>query len=180
MAMYAMTVTGEWGGSDGRLLLGQVTCEFGAEGSVAAMETARGGPLGQYARRPVHSSRQAATGAVAARAATEGDSGGGAGGACPLLGSGGTRAARLLLPARLSRDGEETAMRSYAIVGELLLSDGTTYTRLATDEAADMEVALRRAVGIVRQWRGERIADRPDATVRDIIEVQVGEHHAAP
>ncbi len=41
MAMYAMTVTGEWGGSDGRLLLGQVTCAFGAEGSVAAMETAR-------------------------------------------------------------------------------------------------------------------------------------------
>jgi len=41
-------------------------------------------------------------------------------------------------------------------------------------------VALRRAVGIVRQWRGERIADRPDATVRDIIEVQVGEDPAAP
>ncbi len=30
MAMYAMTVTGEWGASDGRLLLGQVTCAFGA------------------------------------------------------------------------------------------------------------------------------------------------------
>ena len=41
MAMYAMTVTGEWGASDGRLLLGQVTCAFGAQGSVAAMETAR-------------------------------------------------------------------------------------------------------------------------------------------
>ena len=41
MAMYAMTVTGEWGASDGRLRLGQVTCEFGAQGSVAAMETAR-------------------------------------------------------------------------------------------------------------------------------------------
>jgi len=41
MAMYAMTVTGEWGASDGHLLLGQVTCAFGAEGSVAAMETAR-------------------------------------------------------------------------------------------------------------------------------------------
>ncbi len=71
-------------------------------------------------------------------------------------------------------------MRSSAMVGELLLSDGTTYTRLATYQAADMEVALRRAVGIVRQWRGERIADRPDATVRDIIEVQVGEDPAAP
>ncbi len=69
-------------------------------------------------------------------------------------------------------------MRSYAMVGELLLSDGTTYTRLATDEASDMEAALRRAAEIVGQWRGERIVGHPDATVRDIIEVQIGEDHA--
>ncbi len=66
-------------------------------------------------------------------------------------------------------------MRSYAIVGELLLSDGTTYARLATYQAADMEAALRQAVAVVHQWRGTGIADRPDATVRDVIEVQVGE-----
>ncbi len=42
MAMYAMTVTGEWGASDGHLLLGQVACEYAAEGSVAALETAHG------------------------------------------------------------------------------------------------------------------------------------------
>ncbi|MDQ2785487.1 MAG: hypothetical protein M3Y58_10870 [Chloroflexota bacterium] len=71
-------------------------------------------------------------------------------------------------------------MRSYAMVGELLLSDGTTYTRLATYQAADMEVALQRAVAVVRQWRAERIADRPHATVRAVIEVQVGEDPAAP
>jgi len=71
-------------------------------------------------------------------------------------------------------------MRPYAIVGELLLSDGTTYTRLATDEAPDMEAALRRAVGLVGRWRGERIADHPHATVRAVIEVQVGEDDAAP
>jgi len=41
MAMYEMTVTGEWGASDGRLLLGRAACAFAAEGSVAAMETAR-------------------------------------------------------------------------------------------------------------------------------------------
>ncbi len=41
MAMYEMTVTGEWGASDGHLLLGRVTCAFAAEGSVAAMATAR-------------------------------------------------------------------------------------------------------------------------------------------
>jgi len=75
---------------------------------------------------------------------------------------------------------EETAMRSSAMVGELLLSDGTTYTRLATYQAADMEVALQRGVAVVRQWRAERIAGHPDATVRDVIEVQVGEVHAAP
>ncbi len=71
-------------------------------------------------------------------------------------------------------------MRPYAIVGELLLSDGTTYTRLATYEAVGMEAALRRAAAVVRRWRGERIADRPAATVRDVIEVQVGEVPAAP
>ncbi len=71
-------------------------------------------------------------------------------------------------------------MRSYALVGELLLSDGMTYTRLATDEAADMEAALRRAATIIGRWRGERLASHPDATVRDVIEVQVGEHHVAP
>jgi hypothetical protein len=71
-------------------------------------------------------------------------------------------------------------MRSYAIVGELLLSDGTTYTRLATDAAADMEAALRRAAEIVGRWRGERIASHPGATVRDVIEVQVGADVAVP
>lgn len=40
MAMYAMTVTGEWGASDGHLMFARVACEFAAEGSVAAMETA--------------------------------------------------------------------------------------------------------------------------------------------
>lgn len=74
---------------------------------------------------------------------------------------------------------EGTAMRSYAIVGELLLSDGTTYTRFAIYEASDMEAALRQAVAVVRQWRGERIAGHPDTTVRGIIEVQVGEDPAA-
>jgi len=71
-------------------------------------------------------------------------------------------------------------MRRYAIVGELLLSDGTTYTRLATDEAPDREAALRRAVGLVGRWREERIVGHPDATVRDVIEVQVGADDAAP
>ncbi len=71
-------------------------------------------------------------------------------------------------------------MRPYAIVGELLLTDGTTYTRLATYEATDMEAALGQAVAVVRQWRGERIVGHPGATVRDVIEVQVGEDHAAP
>jgi len=71
-------------------------------------------------------------------------------------------------------------MRPYAMVGELLLSDGTTYTRLATDEAPDMEEALRRAATVVGRWRGERIADHPHATVRAVIEVQVSEDDAAP
>ncbi len=71
-------------------------------------------------------------------------------------------------------------MRRYAIVGELLLSDGTTYTRLATDDAPDIEEALRRAAGIVGRWREERIVGHPDATVRDVIEVQVGADHTAP
>lgn len=71
-------------------------------------------------------------------------------------------------------------MRSYALVGELLLSDGMTYTRLATYEAVDMEAALRRAAAIIRQWRRERIVGHPDATVCDIVEVQVGEDPAAP
>jgi hypothetical protein len=71
-------------------------------------------------------------------------------------------------------------MRSYAAAGELLLADGTTYTRLATYDAPDMEAALRRAVAVVRRWRGERIVGHPGATVRDIIEVQVGEEPAAP
>ena len=70
-------------------------------------------------------------------------------------------------------------MRPYALVGELLLTDDTTYIRLATYEAADMEAALRRAVAVVRRWRRERIVDHPGATVRDVIEVQVGEDHAA-
>jgi len=71
-------------------------------------------------------------------------------------------------------------MRSYALVGELLLADGTTYTRLAIYEAADMEAALRRAAEIVARWRGERIAAHPDATIRDIIEVQVGADAGPP
>jgi len=71
-------------------------------------------------------------------------------------------------------------MRPYAIVGELLLSDGTTYTRLATDEAPDMEEALRRAATVVGRWRGEQLADHPHATVRAVIEVQVGADDAAP
>jgi len=33
-------VTGEWGASDGELLFARVTCEFAAEGSVAAMAQA--------------------------------------------------------------------------------------------------------------------------------------------
>ena len=37
MAMYAMTVMGEWGASDGQMLFGRVACEFAAENSVAAM-----------------------------------------------------------------------------------------------------------------------------------------------
>ncbi len=77
-------------------------------------------------------------------------------------------------------DGKGADMRPYALVGELLLTDGTTYTRLAIYEATDMEAALRRAAAIVARWRGERIAAYPDATVRDIIEVQIGEDHAAP
>ncbi len=70
-------------------------------------------------------------------------------------------------------------MRPYAIVGELLLSDGTTYTRLATYQAPDMEEALRRAATVVGRWREERIVGHPDATVRAVIAVQVGEDHAA-
>jgi hypothetical protein len=71
-------------------------------------------------------------------------------------------------------------MRPYTLVGELLLTDGTTYTRLATYDAPDMETALRRAAAVVRRWRGERIVGHPGAAVRDIIEVQVGEAPAAP
>ncbi len=55
-------------------------------------------------------------------------------------------------------------MRFYAAAGELLLADGTTYTRLATYDAPDMETALREAAAIVTQWRGERIPARPHAT----------------
>jgi hypothetical protein len=40
MAMYAMTVTGQWGASDGELFFARVACEFAAEGSVAALATA--------------------------------------------------------------------------------------------------------------------------------------------
>ncbi len=42
MAMYRMTVTGEWNMGTGELRLGRVVCEFASEGSVAAMETAHG------------------------------------------------------------------------------------------------------------------------------------------
>ncbi len=40
MAMYQMTVTGEWDVNTGHLLIEQVACEYAAEGSVAALETA--------------------------------------------------------------------------------------------------------------------------------------------
>jgi len=40
MAMYAMTVTGEWGASDGQLMFARMACEYAAEGSVAAMAQA--------------------------------------------------------------------------------------------------------------------------------------------
>ncbi|MDQ6905197.1 MAG: hypothetical protein M3176_00065 [Chloroflexota bacterium] len=40
MTMYAMTVIGEWGASDGQLMFARVACEFAAEGSVAAMAQA--------------------------------------------------------------------------------------------------------------------------------------------
>lgn len=70
-------------------------------------------------------------------------------------------------------------MRSYAAAGELLLADGTTYIRLATYDAPDMEAALRRAAAILARWRVEQIAARPHATVRDIIEVQISEDHTA-
>lgn len=71
-------------------------------------------------------------------------------------------------------------MRSYAAAGELLLTDGTTYTRLATYDAPDMEAALRRAAAIVMRWRGERIPARAHAMVRDIIEVQVSADAGSP
>jgi hypothetical protein len=70
-------------------------------------------------------------------------------------------------------------MRSYAAAGELLLADGTTYTRLATYDAPDMEAALRRAAETVERWRVEQIAARPHATVRDIIEVQISDDPTA-
>lgn len=71
-------------------------------------------------------------------------------------------------------------MRRYALVGELLLADGTIYTRLTTYDAPDMETALQRAAALVRQWRAERIPTRPAATVRDIIEVQVSADAGSP
>ncbi len=71
-------------------------------------------------------------------------------------------------------------MRSSTPAGELLLADGTTYTNLACYEAPDMEAALRRAAAIVARWRGEQIAARPHATVRDIIEVQISEDAGSP
>ena len=40
MAMYVMTVTGEWGVNDGQLMFARVMCEYAAEGSVVAMATA--------------------------------------------------------------------------------------------------------------------------------------------
>jgi len=42
MAMYQMTMTGEWDVNTGHLRFGQVACEYAAEGSVAALETAHG------------------------------------------------------------------------------------------------------------------------------------------
>jgi hypothetical protein len=43
-----------------------------------------------------------------------------------------------------------------------------------------MEAALRRAAEVVERWRGERIAARPHATVRDVIEVQVSADAGLP
>lgn len=61
-------------------------------------------------------------------------------------------------------------MRPYTIVGELLLSDGTTYTRIATYDAPNIETALRRAATLVGRWRSERIVGHFDAMVRDVVE----------
>jgi hypothetical protein len=50
MAMYAMTVTGEWGASDGELFFARVACEFAAEGSVAALAQAHDLLVALFAR----------------------------------------------------------------------------------------------------------------------------------
>ncbi len=41
MAMYRLTITGEWGVNDRHLLCAAVACEFAAEHSVAALDVAR-------------------------------------------------------------------------------------------------------------------------------------------
>ncbi len=41
MAMYRLTITGEWGGHDRHLLCAAVACEFAAEHSVTALDVAR-------------------------------------------------------------------------------------------------------------------------------------------
>ncbi len=70
-------------------------------------------------------------------------------------------------------------VQPFAVVGELLLSDGTHYTHYTTYEVADMEAALRRAAVLVRRWRGERVERHPDAVIRDITEVQISVDEAA-
>jgi hypothetical protein len=61
-------------------------------------------------------------------------------------------------------DEEDTTVRAWATVRDLLLADGTTYMRLATDDAPAMEATLRQAAEIVGRWRAERIAARSHAT----------------
>jgi hypothetical protein len=41
MAMYRLTITGEWDAPAGRLTVADVTCEFAAEDSVAALDGTR-------------------------------------------------------------------------------------------------------------------------------------------
>jgi len=41
MAMYRLTITGEWGVDDRQLLCAAVACEFAAEHSVTALDVAR-------------------------------------------------------------------------------------------------------------------------------------------
>lgn len=62
-------------------------------------------------------------------------------------------------------------VRAYAAGGKLPLADGTTYTRLATYDAPDMEAALRRAAIRSARHRPTISAARRSATLRDVIEI---------